>query len=62
MENNLIIRCCRVEITYRILPALIKYQVQIFLIVMALPRLGIIAVVIHHQHNSVFGGEAEVAL
>lgn len=50
------------EITYRVLPALIKHQAQIFLIVMALPRLGKIALVIHHQHNSGFGGVVEIRL
>lgn len=47
------------EIAYRVLPALIKYQVQIFLIMMASHRQEKIALVMHHQHNSVFVGEVE---
>lgn len=62
MGNNEIIRCCLVEITYRVLPALIKYQLQIILIIMALPGLGKIALVINHQHNYTFGGAVEAGL
>lgn len=50
------------EITYRVLPALIKYQAEIFLIVMALPRLGKSALVLHHQHNPSYVGAVETGL
>lgn len=50
------------EITYRVMPALVKYQPQIIMIMMALPGLGKIAPVIHHQHNSTFGGAVEAGL